>query len=129
MNEGTLRDWLRHGKFNVTPGKNFVASGSIGPWMVTADEISDHDSLAVQTRVNGEVRQDDTTANMIFKIPYLLHYLSSFMELKPGDIIATGTPVGAGARFNPPKWLVPGDVVEVEVSGVGVLRNTIAEES
>ena len=129
MNEGTLRDWLRHGKFNVTPGKNFVASGSIGPWMVTADEISDYDSLAVQTRVNGELRQDDTTANMIFKIPYLLHYLSSFMELKPGDIIATGTPIGAGARFDPPKWLVPGDVVEVEVSGVGVLRNTIAEES
>jgi len=96
--------------------------------MVSADEFTRFDTLAVKTRVNGEVRQDDTTANIIFDFAYLISYLSTFMELKPGDVIATGTPVGAGARFTPPKWLKPGDVVEVEVSGVGVLKNTIIDE-
>jgi 2-keto-4-pentenoate hydratase/2-oxohepta-3-ene-1,7-dioic acid hydratase in catechol pathway len=128
MNEGTIRDWVRHAKFNVTQGKNFGSSGSIGPWMVTADEFDNYDNLAVQTRVNGEVRQDDVIDNMIFKIPFLLNYLSTFMELKPGDLIATGTPVGAGARFDPPIWLKPGDVLEIEVPSVGVLRNTFADE-
>jgi 5-carboxymethyl-2-hydroxymuconate isomerase len=129
MNEGTIRDWLRHAKFNVTQGKNFVASGSIGPWMVTADEFEDFDNLRVQSRVNGETRQDDTTQNMIFDFEYLLNYLSTFYELKPGDVIATGTPVGAGTHMDPKTWLVPGDVLEIEVSGVGILRNTIADES
>ncbi len=128
MNEGTLRDWLRHAKFNVTQGKNFAASGGIGPWIVTADEIDGYDNISVQTRVNGEVRQDDNTANIIFDFPYIINYLSTFMELLPGDIIATGTPTGAGARFDPPRWLKPGDEVEVEVSGVGTLRNTIKDE-
>ncbi|MBT3992368.1 MAG: fumarylacetoacetate hydrolase family protein [Rhodospirillaceae bacterium] len=128
MNEGTIRDWLRHAKFNVTQGKNFVASGSIGPWMVTADEFDGFDNLRVQSRVNGETRQDDTTQNMIFDFEYLLNYLSTFYELKPGDVIATGTPVGAGTHMDPQTWLVPGDVLEIEVSGVGVLRNTIADE-
>ena len=129
MNEGTIRDWVRHAKFNVTQGKNFAASGSIGPWMVTADEVGDLGKLAVQTRVNNEVRQDDVIGNMIFKFPYLLSYLSTFFELKPGDMIATGTPVGAGARFDPPVWLKPGDVLEIEVPAVGTLRNTFADES
>lgn len=129
MNEGTIRDWLRHAKFNVTQGKNFVASGSIGPWMVTADEFEDFGNLKVQSRVNGEVRQNDTTQNMIFDFAYLLNYLSTFYELKPGDVIATGTPVGAGTHMDPQTWLVPGDVLEIEVSGVGILRNTIADES
>jgi 5-carboxymethyl-2-hydroxymuconate isomerase len=128
MNEGTLRDWLRHGKFNVTPGKNFDASGSIGPWMATTDEVEGFGGIRVTTRVNGEVRQDDTTANMLFSIPDLIGYISTFTTLKPGDVIATGTPTGAGARFDPPRFLVPGDVVEVEVAGVGVLMNTVAEE-
>ncbi len=128
MNEGTIRDWVRHAKFNVTQGKNFGSSGSIGPWMVTADEFDNYDNLAVQTRVNGEVRQDDVIDNMIFKFPFLLNYLSTFMELKPGDLIATGTPVGAGARFDPPIWLKPGDVLEIEVPTVGILRNTFADE-
>jgi len=128
LNEGTIRDWLRHSKFNVTQGKNFPRTGAFGPWMVSADEFTRFDTLAVKTRVNGEVRQDDTTANIIFDFAYLISYLSTFMELKPGDVIATGTPVGAGARFTPPKWLKPGDVVEVEVSGVGVLKNTIIDE-
>jgi 2-keto-4-pentenoate hydratase/2-oxohepta-3-ene-1,7-dioic acid hydratase in catechol pathway len=128
MNEGTIRDWVRHAKFNVTQGKNFAASGSIGPWMVTADEAGDLGKLSVQTRVNGEVRQDDVVDNMIFKFPYLLNYLSTFFELKAGDMIATGTPVGAGARFDPPIWLKPGDVLEIEVPAVGTLCNTFADE-
>ncbi len=128
MNEGTIRDWLRHGKFNVTQGKNFGASGALGPWMVTADEFPDFNNLSVETRINGEVRQKDTSANMVFNFDYLLPYMSKFMEFKPGDIIATGTPTGAGTFFDPPKWLVPGDVIEVEVGGIGTLRNEVVDE-
>ncbi|MBT5918295.1 MAG: fumarylacetoacetate hydrolase family protein, partial [Alphaproteobacteria bacterium] len=128
MNEGTLRDWIRHAKFNVTQGKNFDRSGAMGPWFVTMDEMPDMLNLRVTTRVNGEVRQDDTTASMMFPIPYLINYISTFTELHPGDIIATGTPTGAGARFDPPKYLKPGDNVEVEVEGVGILRNKIVDE-
>jgi 5-carboxymethyl-2-hydroxymuconate isomerase len=128
LNEGSVRDWIRHGKFNVTQGKNFVASGSIGPWMVTADEFDGYDNLEVTTRVNDEVRQHDTTGNLMFPFRYLISYLSSFMILKPGDIISTGTPIGAGVRFEPPKFLKPGDVVEVEASGIGILRNRVEDE-
>jgi 2-keto-4-pentenoate hydratase/2-oxohepta-3-ene-1,7-dioic acid hydratase in catechol pathway len=128
LNEGTLRDWLRHSKFNVTQGKNFAHSGSVGPWMVSLDEFKRFDDIHLACRVNGETRQDDTTANIIYDFAYIVSYLSKFMELKPGDIIATGTPVGAGARFDPPKWLKPGDAVEVEVEGVGVLRNQVMDE-
>ena len=130
MNEGTLRDWVRHAKFNVTQGKNFVCSGAIGPWMVTADEFTTEqfENLRVTTRVNGELRQNDTTANMMFPFKYILSYFSTFYHLKPGDVIATGTPNGAGARFDPPKYLVPGDVVEVEVEGIGVLSNHVIDE-
>ncbi len=130
MNEGTLRDWVRHAKFNVTQGKNFVHSGSIGPWLMTADEFTPalYENMTVTTRVNGEQRQHDTTAHMMFPLAYIIHYLSTFYYLKPGDVIATGTPNGAGARFDPPRYLVPGDVVEVEVQGVGILRNGIADE-
>ena len=129
MNEGTIRDWVRHAKFNVTQGKNFVSSGSVGPWMVTTEEVGDLDELSIQTRVNNEVRQADSISNMIFKFPYLLSYLSTFFELKPGDLIATGTPVGAGARFDPPIWLKPGDSLEIEVPKVGKLQNTFVDES
>jgi 2-keto-4-pentenoate hydratase/2-oxohepta-3-ene-1,7-dioic acid hydratase in catechol pathway len=128
MNEGTVRDWLRHAKFNVTPGKNFDKSGSLGPWMATADEFDGFDGIRVTTRVNGETRQDDTTANMLFPIAELIAYISTFTTLKPGDVIATGTPTGAGARFDPPRFLAPGDVVEVEVAGIGVLVNRVADE-
>ena len=129
MNEGTIRDWVRHAKFNVTQGKNFASSGSIGPWMVTTEEVGDLSQLSIQTRVNNELRQDDVISNMIFKFPYLLNYLSTFFELKPGDLIATGTPVGAGARFDPPIWLKPGDILEIEVPNVGKLQNTFIDES
>jgi 5-carboxymethyl-2-hydroxymuconate isomerase len=128
MNEGSLRDFLRHAKFNVTQGKNFEKSGSLGPWMVTPDELDPMGELQVITRVNGEERQNDTTANLLFPFPYLISYLSTFYRLKPGDIIATGTPNGAGARFDPPKYLKDGDVVEVEVPGIGMLRNAVAAE-
>lgn len=130
MNEGTLRDWVRHAKFNVTQGKNFCNSGAIGPWMVSADEFDAqaYENMHITTKVNGELRQDDTTANMMFPIKYIIHYCSKFFELQPGDIIATGTPNGAGARFDPPKYLVPGDVIEVEVEGVGKLTNGVIDE-
>ena len=128
MNEGSVRDWMRHGKFNVTQGKNFAGSGAAGPWMVSADEFADFEDMTVTTRVNGELRQHDTTANLMFPFRYLIAYLSTFMVLKPGDVIATGTPSGAGARFEPPKFLVPGDKVTVEVPGIGVLENRVADE-
>lgn len=128
FNEGTLRDWTRHGVFNVTAGKNFAASGSFGPWMATADEISDPEDIHIRTRVNGEVRQDDTTANLIFPFRDLLAYISTFTPLAPGDVIATGTPVGTGAKMDPPRYLVPGDGLEIEVEGIGILSNKIEDE-
>lgn len=128
-NEGSVRDWLRHGKHNVTQGKNFDASGSMGPWMSTVDEIDWMRPLHLTTRINGQVRQDDTTASMIFSFGALIAYISTFTTLKPGDLIVTGTPTGAGARFQPPIWLVPGDVVEIESPQVGVLRNVVVDES
>jgi 2-keto-4-pentenoate hydratase/2-oxohepta-3-ene-1,7-dioic acid hydratase in catechol pathway len=128
MNEGSIRDYLRHAKFNVTQGKNFAKSGALGPWMVTADELDPMGELRVTTRVNGDQRQNDTTDSLMFPFRYLISYLSTFYHLKPGDIIATGTPNGAGARFDPPKYLQEGDAVEVEVPGIGVLRNTVATE-
>jgi len=127
-NEGTIRDWVRHAKFNVTQGKNWDSTGAMGPWMVPIDEIGDFGSLRLTTRVNGDVRQDDTPATMKYSIEYQVHYLSTFTTLRPGDVIFTGTPTGAGARHDPPIWLQPGDVVEVNVPEIGTLRNTIADE-
>lgn len=127
VNEGTLRDWVRHAKFNVTQGKNFDSSGSIGPWMVTADEFDRFDAIPVQTRVNGELRQDDTTASLIFGFEHLIAYISSFTTLKTGDIISTGTPPGAGARLDPPVYLKPGDMIEVSSPRIGTLRNGVVD--
>ena len=127
-NEGTMRDWLRKGKFNITQGKNWDASGAIGPWLVTPDELPAYDALHLRTRVNGELRQDDTTANLMFPFRYLIHYISTWTTLAVGDIILTGTPVGAGVRFDPPRFLKAGDRVDVEVSGVGTLSNPVADE-
>ncbi len=127
-NEGTIRDWVRHAKFNVTQGKNWDAAGSVGPWLVPINEIGDFESLHLTTRVNGELRQDDTPATMKYSIDYQIHYLSTFTTLLPGDLIFTGTPTGAGARFDPPVWLQPGDVVEVNVPEIGTLTNTVADE-
>jgi len=128
MNEGTLRDWVRHAKFNVTQGKNFEKSGALGPWMVPLTDDIDLTNLKIQTRINGELRQDDHTSNMMFPIEFQIEYLSKFARLKAGDVIATGTPNGAGARFDPPKYLVPGDIVEVTCPGIGSLRNEVKDE-
>jgi 2-keto-4-pentenoate hydratase/2-oxohepta-3-ene-1,7-dioic acid hydratase in catechol pathway len=128
-NEGSVRDWLRHGTLNVTQGKNFDASGSLGPWIVTPDEVDPAKPLRVMTRVNGALRQDDTTDRLTWGFAWLINYISTFATLKPGDHIWTGTPTGAGGHQNPPAWLKPGDVVEVEVPEVGLLRNTVVDEA
>lgn len=127
-NEGTIRDWVRHAKFNVTQGKNFDRSGSIGPWLVPFTDESQIADIRLETRVNGEVRQSDRTSRMIFSFRKIIAYVSTFTTLVPGDIIVTGTPTGAGARFDPPIWLKPGDVIEVEADGIGILRNTVKDE-
>jgi len=129
MNEGSVRDWLRHAKFNVTQGKNFEQSGALGPWLVTADELDPLSELRLRTKVNGETRQDDTTANLLFPFRFLIHYLSTFYRLQPGDVIATGTPGGSGARLDPPRYLAAGDCVEVVVEEIGTLRNTVRDEA
>ena len=127
-NEGTIRDWVRHAKFNVTQGKNWDRSGAMGPWLVPFTDPAQLDEARIVTRVNGEVRQDDVLSRMMFPIREEIAYISTFMTLQPGDIIVTGTPTGAGARFDPPRFLKPGDVVEVEVEGIGLLRNGVADE-
>ncbi len=133
MNEGSVFDWLRHGKFNVTPGKNFDRSGSMGPWLETGIATGaaplDVANLGIETRVNGELRQSDPPASMAFSFRRIVEYVSTFCTLLPGDLISTGTPAGSGARLDPPQWLREGDVVEVTVEGVGTLRNTVIRES
>ncbi|MFK7858347.1 MAG: fumarylacetoacetate hydrolase family protein [Granulosicoccus sp.] len=127
-NEGTLRDWVRHAKFNVTQGKNWDSSGAMGPWLVPFTHASQLDDIGLSTHVNGEMRQQDRTSRMLFPIRRQIEYISTFTTLVPGDIIVTGTPTGAGARFDPPKFLVPGDVIEVEAEGIGKLVNTVEDE-
>lgn len=128
-NEGTIRDWVRHAKFNVTQGKNWDRSGAMGPWLVPFTDAAQLDEARIITRVNGEVRQDDRLARMMFPIRREIEYISTFMTLMPGDIIVTGTPAGAGARFDPPRYLKPGDVAEIEVEGIGTLRNGVEDEA
>ncbi|QWK80915.1 fumarylacetoacetate hydrolase family protein [Ochrobactrum sp. BTU1] len=127
-NEGTVRDWVRHAKFNVTQGKNFDRSGAMGPWLIPFDHEDQIADIRLITRVNGELRQDDRTSRMTFSFRKLIAYISTFTTLVPGDIIVTGTPTGAGARFDPPVWLKPGDLVEVEAEGVGILANRVTDE-
>ncbi|TPI48036.1 fumarylacetoacetate hydrolase family protein [Mesorhizobium sp. B2-9-1] len=127
-NEGTIRDWVRHAKFNVTQGKNFDRTGSIGPWLVPFTDEAQIADIALTTRVNGELRQQDRTGRMIFSFRKIINYISTFTTLVPGDVIVTGTPTGAGARFDPPIWLKPGDVIEVEAEGIGLLRNGVVDE-
>jgi 2-keto-4-pentenoate hydratase/2-oxohepta-3-ene-1,7-dioic acid hydratase in catechol pathway len=127
-NEGTVRDWVRHAKFNVTQGKNFDKSGAIGPFITPFTHEEQIADITLQTRVNGELRQQDKTSRMIFSFRYLLHYISIFTTLNVGDIIITGTPTGAGARFTPPKFLKAGDVIEIEAEGLGILHNHVQDE-
>ncbi len=125
-NEGTIRDWTRHGQFNVTQGKNFDATGGIGPWIVTDLDVAKPLHLVV--RKNGEVTQDDTTASMIFSFADIIAYTTSFMTLKPGDVICTGTPIKK-VKADPPVWLKPGDTIEVECPDIGLLRNSVVAET
>ncbi|HEY3146056.1 MAG TPA: fumarylacetoacetate hydrolase family protein [Dongiaceae bacterium] len=127
-NEGSVRDWLRHGTLNVTQGKNFDKSGSLGPWIVTTDEVDPAKPLQLTTRVNGELRQEDSTDRLTWGFAWLINYISTFATLRPGDLIWTGTPTGAGVHRNPAAWLKPGDVVEVAAPEIGVLRNTVVDE-
>ncbi len=127
-NDGSVRDFQRH-THQFTPGKNFPDTGAFGPWMMTPDELGELGPLRIQTRVNGQVVQDARFEQMIFDIPRIIEYCSSFTRLEPGDVIATGTPGGVGAKRTPPLWLKPGDTVEVEIDRLGILRNGIADEA
>jgi len=126
-NDGTIREFQRH-TVQFHPGKNFFESGSFGPWIVTPDEIGDITTKPLQTRLNGAVVQDATIDDLVFDIPALIEYCSTFTQLEPGDVIATGTTGGVGAYHKPPLWMKPGDVVEVEIGGIGTLRNPIVQE-
>ena len=125
LNDGSVRDWQRH---SVNAGKNFEASGSCGPWMTTADEIDNPDALQLTALLNGNEMQNESTGLMFFDVRQQISYVSKIMELKPGDILATGSPEGSGARRDPPIFMKEGDVVEVELSGIGTLRNPIINE-
>ncbi|MFD2176652.1 fumarylacetoacetate hydrolase family protein [Veronia pacifica] len=126
-NDGSVRDWQKH-THQFMPGKTFYATGPFGPWMVTADEIPDPSKLHLQTRLNGEVMQDTTTDLMIASIPRLISYCSTILPLLPGDVIVSGTPGGVGARRTPPVFMKEGDVCEIEISNIGILRNIIMAE-
>ena len=127
-NDGSVRDWQKHSS-QFTAGKNFFRTGGFGPWIVTADEVGDPTNLDLETRVNGVVKQKTNTARMIFSIPRLIAYISTFTPLVPGDVIASGTPSGFGSMRSPPEFLRPGDVVEVEIARVGTLVNPIVAEA
>jgi 2-keto-4-pentenoate hydratase/2-oxohepta-3-ene-1,7-dioic acid hydratase in catechol pathway len=123
-NDGSVRDWQTHtGQF--TPGKNFVATGGFGPWMVTADEIPDPQTLDIESRLNGQVMQKSNTELMTFNIRKIIKYVTTFIPLQPGDVIATGTPGGVGTKRNPPVYMKDGDIIEIEISKVGLLRNPV----
>ena len=126
LNDGSVRDWQRHG---VAAGKNFFQSGSCGPWIVTSDRIPDPSNLSVVTRVNGEQRQNAGVDEMIFSVQELISYMSQIMPLEPGDIIATGSPEGTGGSMEPQVWLADGDVVEFEIPEIGILANTVIDET
>lgn len=125
--DNAVRDFQRHSMTGMA-GKNFPATGAFGPWMVTADEVPDPDRLEIITRLNGVEVQRGGTADMIFPVPRLIAYLSTVTELVPGDVIATGTPSGVGSARHPPLWLRPGDRLEVEIPGIGILSNPVALE-
>jgi len=127
-NDGSIRDFQRH-THQFTPGKNFPDTGAFGPWMMTPDELGPLPDLRIQTRLNGQVVQDATFGQMIFDIARQIEYCSSFTHLEAGDVIASGTPGGVGAKRNPPLWMKPGDIVEVEIDKLGTLRNPIVDEA
>lgn len=127
-NDGSVREWQFHAK-QIASGKNFESTGGFGPWMVTADEIAPGRALKLETRLNGEVLQSSHTGHMIFSTPKLIAYASTIFTLVPGDVIVTGTPAGVGWSRKPPRFMKPGDVCEVEIEGIGVLRNPIVQQA
>lgn len=127
FNDASLRDWQWHTR-QFIPGKNFPGTGAFGPELVTPDELTDMDAISVESYLNGQCMQSATLDHMLFPIAQIIAYVSAFTPLSPGDVIATGTPGGVGAKRNPPVWMKPGDEIEVRVSGVGSLRNRIAAE-
>lgn len=126
-NDGSVRDWQKH-TIQFVPGKNFPGTGGFGPWLVTRDEIGDPQDLELTTRLNGEVMQHTSTSDMIFDVRKLIEYCSTFTELAPGDVIVSGTTGGVGAFREPSVWMKPGDEVEIEISRIGILRNSIVDE-
>lgn len=126
-NDGSVRDWQRHSA-QFTPGKNFPATGGFGPWLVTADELGDPSRLNLVTRLNGQIVQEASTDDLIFDIPTLLEYCSTFTTLRPGDVLITGTTGGVGAFREQPLWMKHGDLVEVEISKIGLLQNRVVDE-
>lgn len=125
--ENSVRDFQSHSR-QITPGKNFPKSGALGPWLATADEV-DPGNLLLTTRLNGTVVQQASTGDLVFGVAALVSYISSFTVLRPGDVIATGTPSGVGALRQPPLWMKPGDTLEIDISGVGRLINPVIAES
>jgi len=123
--DGSVRDYQ---KFSVTSGKNFPGTGPLGPWLVTADEIPDPSKLTLTTRLNGMQVQHAPTSQLIYPVPQIIAFCSDFTALSPGDVIATGTPEGVGHGRKPPLWMKPGDLLEVDITGIGVLRAHIADE-
>lgn len=128
FNDGSVRDYQRH-TTQFTPGKNFWRSGAFGPWIVTTDEIPDPQTLSLKTRLNGRELQNSSTGDLLFGVRHLIEYITNFMPLNPGDVIATGTPSGVGSHQEPPLWMKGGDLVEVEISKIGVLANPIIAEA
>ncbi len=126
FNDGSLRDYQKH---SVTAGKNFQATGGFGPWIVTADAVADPEALELTTRLNGQQVQHSNTSLLIYSLAKIISYISEFTALEPGDVIATGTPEGVGARRDPPLWMKAGDVAEVEIAGIGLLRNPIVDQA
>jgi 2-keto-4-pentenoate hydratase/2-oxohepta-3-ene-1,7-dioic acid hydratase in catechol pathway len=126
-NDASVRDFQFHAK-QIAAGKNFVGTGPFGPWMVTADEIEDPENLKLELRINGKTEQSSSTRHLIFKIPTIVSYCSTIFDLVPGDVLVTGTPAGVGWSRKPPRFLKPGDVVEVEIERIGVLRNPVVGE-
>jgi 2-keto-4-pentenoate hydratase/2-oxohepta-3-ene-1,7-dioic acid hydratase in catechol pathway len=128
IDDVSVRDWQAHSP-TFTMGKSFDTHAPMGPWLVTPDELGDPENLSLQTWVNGELRQSSTTGDLIFTMPEMIEYLTTVFPLEPGDVLATGTPGGVGMGFDPPRWLKSGDVVRIEIEGIGVLENPVVHES
>jgi 2-keto-4-pentenoate hydratase/2-oxohepta-3-ene-1,7-dioic acid hydratase in catechol pathway len=127
-NDASIREWQFHAK-QIAAGKNFQGTGAFGPWMVTADEVPEPENLKLELRLNGKTEQSSNTSNLIFKIPTIVNYCSTIFDLVPGDVLVTGTPAGVGWSRKPPQFMKHGDIVEVEIEKLGILRNPVVNEA